>query len=288
MERACRRLGVSERRACRVLGQARGSQRYRRREAADAGRLVERMRELSGRHPRYGYRRIAALLRREGRAVNVKRVHRLWTAEGLKVPRKQHRKRRLGSPANGCTRRRAERKDQVWSYDFVEDRTENGRRLKLLTVVDEFTRECLTIEADREMTSEDVVRTLDYLFAVRGAPEHIRSDNGPEFTARKVRRWLSASGVGTLYIQRASPWENAYVESFNGKLRDELLNRELFLSLAEARYVIDEWRLEYNRRRPHSALGYRTPAAFAAACCGAGSAALRPPRNTLEQRTKLS
>jgi len=181
------------------------------------------------------------------------------------VPQKQRKRRRLpGNSENGCIRHKATRRNHVWSYDFLADRTEDGRQLKLLVVIDEWTRECLAIEASRTFTARDVVLTLQYLFAVRGAPEHVRSDNGPEFIARSVRRWLDQASVGTLYIQKASPWENGYVESFNGKLRDELLNRELFLSLAEARYVLDQWRLEYNHRRPHRGIGWQTPAAFAA------------------------
>jgi transposase InsO family protein len=169
----------------------------------------------------------------------------------------------------------------VWSYDFLSDRTEDGRQLKALVVLDEFTRECLAIEVGRPFTARDVRLTLQYLFAVRGAPAHIRSDNGPEFVAKEIQRWLARACVGTLYTQKASPWENGYVESFNGRLRDELLNRELFLGLAEARYVLDAWRLEYNHRRPHSGIGWQTPAAFAATLEGksayAVSAANRHP-----------
>ena len=183
----------------------------------------------------------------------------------MQVPRKQRKRRRLpGHSGNGCVGYRATHRNHVWSYDFVTERTEDGKQLKLLVVIDEYTRECLAIEAGRSFTSRDVIFTLQYLFAVRGAPGHIRSDNGPEFIAKEVRRWLERASVRTLYINKASPWENAYVESFNGKLRDELLNGELFLSLAEARYVIDEWRLDYNHRRPHSSLDWQTPAAFAA------------------------
>jgi len=181
------------------------------------------------------------------------------------VPKKQRKRRRLpGNSVNGCVRYRATHRNHVWSYDFVTERTEDGRQLKLLVVIDEFTRECLAIEPGRSFTSRDVILTLQYLFAVRGAPEHIRSDNGPEFVAKQIQKWLGKASVRTLCIQKASPWENGYVESFNGKLRDELLNRELFLSLAEARYVLDEWRLDYNHRRPHSSLNWQTPAAYAA------------------------
>jgi len=216
-------------------------------------------------YPRYGSERVHQLLVGVGWRVNFKRVHRLWKQEHLQVPSKQHKRRRFpGQSANGCVRHRARRRNHVWSYDFLMDRTEDGRQLKLLVVIDEFTRECLAIEAGRTFRGRDVILTLQYLLAVRGSPEHVRSDNGPEFIAREVQRWLDHAAVRTLYINKASPWENGYVESFNGKLRDELLNRELFLSLAEARYVLDEWRLEYNHRRPHSGINWQTPAAFAA------------------------
>ena len=199
----------------------------------------------------------------------------------MQVPRKQHRKQRLsGGSENGCIRRRAEHKDHVWSYDFVTDRTEDGRQIRLLVVIDEYTRECLALEAARSFTANDVVGILQYLFAVRGTPHHIRSDNGPEFVAKVVRRWLERSAVATLYISKGCPWENGYVESFNGKLRDELLNGELFLSLAEARWVIDRWRLDYNHHRMHSALNYQTPAAFAADCVLPASATPQPPEHS--------
>lgn len=222
-----------------------------------------RIRELAREHPRYGYRRITALLRREGWPVNRKRVHRLWRREGLKVPQVQ-RKRRLGHSENSCTRRRSERPDHVWSYDFLYDQTADGRQLKILPIVDEFTRECLTIEVERGMDAEDVVSTLEYLFELRGEPEHIRSDNGPEFIAEAVKSWLARRGSKTLYIEPGSPWANGYVESFNGKLRDELPDREMFETLKEAKVIVEDHRLDYNHRRPHSSLGYRTPAEFAA------------------------
>ena len=226
---------------------------------------MERMRALAQAHPRFGYRRVWALLRAEGWQVNRKRIRRLWRAHGLKVPQKQRKKRRLGGSANGATRRRAERPNHVWSYDFVEDQTADGRKLKLLPILDEFTRECLTIEVERNLTAREVVDTLRYLFELRGAPALLRSDNGPEFIAQAVRAWLKQSGVETLYIAPGSPWENAYSESFNSRLRDEWLNRELFETLAEAKVMTEDYRLDYNHRRPHSALGYRTPAAYAAA-----------------------
>jgi putative transposase len=186
------------------------------------------------------------------------------------------------------TRERAMRRNHVWSYDFVAERTEDGRALRMLVVIDEFTRECLAIEVGRRFTSDDVIGVLQYLFAIRGVPEHIRSDNGPEFVAKDIRRWLVQAGVSTLFIAKSSPWENGYVESFNGKFRDELLNGELFLGLADARWVIDRWRLDYNHRRPHSALGYQTPAAFAANCVLENSATLHPPEHRTTTDLKLS
>lgn len=230
---------------------------------------------LSRENPRYGYRRVWALLRREGWSVNKKRVHRLWREEGLRVPQRQRKRRRLakkleGRSENGCARRRAEHKDHVWSYDFVMDRTEDGRRLKMMPVVDEHTRECLTIEVERSITAEDVIGTLARLFGQRGAPAFVRSDNGPEFVARALKRWLTGSNVGTLYIEPGSPWENAYVESFIGRFGDELLKREAFAGLLEAKMLAEEYREHHNQRRPHSALGYRTPLEFAASCGSAG------------------
>jgi putative transposase len=255
---------ISERRACRALGVPRSSQRYVGTEREREEELLLRIRALARENPRYGYRRIKALLVREGWSVNLKRVHRLWRREGLKVPQVQRKRRRVGQSENGCTRRRSERPDHVWSYDFIHDQTADGRGLKMLPVVDEFTRECLTIEVERHLRAEDVVSTLEYLFEVRGEPEFIRSDNGPEFIAEAVRGWLAGRGARTLYIAPGSPWENAYSETFNSRLRDELLDRELFETLVEAKVILEDHRLDYNHRRPHSSLGYRTPAEFAA------------------------
>lgn len=248
------------------------------------------MRRISRANPRYGVPRISRELKAEGWRVNSKRVHRLWKQESMQVPRKQHRKRRLslGGSQNSCVRHRAMHRNHVWSYDFVAERTEDGRGLRMLVVIDEFTRECLAIEVGRRFTSDDVIGVVQYLFAIRGVPAHIRSDNGPEFVAKGIRRWLVQAGVGTLFIARSSPWENGYVESFNGKFRDELLNGELFLGLADARWVIDRWRLDYNHRRRHSALGYQTPAAFAANCVLEDSATLHPPEHRTTTDPKLS
>ena len=268
MDAVRRRLGhdkVSQRRACKALSQPRSTQRYRPKRPDMNRQLIAELRRLVEAYPRYGCERTHQLLIGTGWRVNFKRVHRLWRQEHLQVPTKQHKRRRLpGTSGNSCVRHRATHRNHVWSYDFLMDRTEDGRQLKLLVVIDEFTRECLAIEVGRTFTSRDVKLTLQYLFAVRGAAEHVRSDNGPEFMARNIQRWLNQAAVRTLYINKASPWENGYVESFNGKLRDELLNRELFLSVAEARYVLDEWRLDYNHRRPHSGLNWQTPATFAA------------------------
>jgi len=264
-----RRLGpdkISERRACKVLGQPRGTQRYSKRRAADEAKLLEEMRRIARKRPRFGSPRIHDALGKRGWSVNHKRIERLWREEGMQVPKKQHKKRRspCGGSANSCVRKRALRPNHVWSYDFVEDRTENNRKLRMLVVIDEFTRESLAIEVAWSFTAAQVVEVLGYLFAVRGVPEHIRSDNGPEFVARVVTRWLYRAGVKTLFIAKGSPWENGYVESFNSRFRDELLNRELFVGLEDARWVVDRWRLDYNHHRPHSSLEYQTPATFAA------------------------
>ena len=255
---------VSERRACAVVGQPRSTHRYQTRPRDEEQVLVKRMLELVAAHPRYGYRRITRLLRDEGWKVNRKRIYRLWRQEGLKVPKKQRKKRRLGSSANGVVRRRPEHANHVWCWDFVKDQTTDGRSLKFLVIEDEFTRECLALEGARSMTAPDVLEVLKFLVEVRGAPEHIRSDNGPEFIAHAIRRWLEEAGVATLYIEPGAPWENAYCESFNSRLRDELLDRELFGSLQEAKVLAEDYRLEYNHHRPHSSLDYLTPAAFAA------------------------
>jgi putative transposase len=200
------------------------------------------------------------MLRQENWQVNHKRVERIWQQEGLKVPKRQPKRGRLWLNDGSCVRLRPEHKDHVWSYDFMVDRTADGRAFRILTIIDECTRECLAILVDRRITSQDVIDKLYQLFVFRGVPEHIRSDNGPEFTARAVRGWLNRLGVKTLFIARGSPWENGYIESFNGKLRDELLNREIFTTLAGARILIEGWRKEYNQERPHSALNYRPPA----------------------------
>ena len=251
---------VSQRRACYVLGQSRSTQRRVRQVPADEPPLVRRIIQLASDYGRYGYRRVTALLRGEGWIINHKRVERLWRQEGLKVPQKQPKRRRLWLADGSCVRHRPTHRDHVWSYDFVMDRTSDGRAFRMLTLIDEHSRECLAIDIARKLTSEDVLERLSDLFVRRGVPAYLRSDNGSEFTANKVRQWLARVGVTTLFIEPGSPWENGYVESFNGKLRDELLAREQFDTLLEAKVLVERWRREYNTRRTHSSLGYRPPA----------------------------
>jgi putative transposase len=260
VEHVVAELGVPERRACRVLGQHRSTQRKPPSAPDDEAALTADIIALATRYGRYGYRRITALLRQAGWRVNRKRVERLWRREGLKVPRKQPKKGRLWLGDGSCLRLRPEHPNHVWSYDFVEDRTHDGRKYRMLNVIDEFTRECLAIRVGRKLNSVDVVDLLSDLFILRGVPGHVRSDNGPEFIAKAVRAWIAAVGATTAYIEPGSPWENGYCESFNSKLRDELLDGEVFYSLAEAKVVIESWRRHYNSNRPHSALGYRPPA----------------------------
>jgi transposase InsO family protein len=253
-------LLVSERRACQALGQYRTTQRYLPHIGLEEEKLTGRIVELASQYGRYGYRRITAMLQQQSWQVNHKKVERIWRREGLKVPKKQPKRRRLWLNDGSCIRLRPEYKDHVWSYDFVMARTSDGKSFRMLNIIDEYTRECLAIDVKRKVTSQDVVDRLFDLFIFRGIPKHIRSDNGPEFTAKAVRNWLGRLGVKTLFIEPGSPWENGYVESFNGKLRDELLNREIFTTLTEAKILIEQWRMDYNHIRPHSSLGYRPPA----------------------------
>jgi putative transposase len=254
------KLGVSERRVCRVIDQPRSTQRnhpiVREGEACLRAEIIR----LASKYGRYGYRRITALLKQKGFRLNHKRVERIWRQEGLKVPKRQPKRGRLWFNDGSCIRLRPAHRNHVWSYDFMADRTHDGRPIKILTVIDEYSRECLAIVAERSLKSDDVLDCLAELFVKHGPPEHIRSDNGPEFTAKVVRQWLSRLGVGTLFIEPGSPWENGYNESFNGKFRDELLNGELFFTLKEAKVLIEKWRLEYNTFRPHSSLNYHPPA----------------------------
>jgi transposase InsO family protein len=255
-------MAVSERRACQVLDQARATQRRKLSPSSDELQLTKDIIDLATKYGRYGYRRITALLNsnKYGWRVNHKRVERIWRREGLKVPQKQPKRGRLWLNDGSCVRLRPEHKDHVWSYDFVKEHTENGKAFRVLNIIDEYTKECVAALVERRIKSEDVLDQLFNLFIFRGIPEHIRSDNGPEFTARAVRKWLSRLGVKTLFIERGSPWENGYIESFNGKMRDELLDREIFTTMTEAKVLISEWRKEYNHIRPHSSLNYRPPA----------------------------
>jgi putative transposase len=243
-----------------ALGQHRSSQRYQLKVPADEDALTVAIIALAERFARYGYRRITDLPREAGWPVNEKRVQRIWRAEGLKVPAKQPERGRLWTAEGSLVRLRPQHRNHVWAYDFLSEATHDGRRLRLLTVIDEYTRECLAIRVGRRMASHDVLYLLSELFLEHGVPEHIRSDNGPEFIAKAVRTWLADLGVTTLFICPGSPWENGYVESFNGKLRDELLNGEVFYTLKEAQILIEHWRKQYDHIRPHSSLGGRPPA----------------------------
>ncbi|WP_261343236.1 IS3 family transposase [Gimesia maris] len=264
---------VSERRACVALDQPRSTQRYQSSPRSDEPSLVKRMYELVRSRPRFGYRRIARLLQREGWQASFTRVYRLWRREGLKVPQEKRKRRRTGDSRNGCHLLRPEQKDHVWCWDFVFDRTTSGSSLKWFSIVDEFTRECLTLKVDRSIRSEDVIDTLAELFSSRGVPQCIRSDNGPEFISKAIRRWLSQLELNSLYIEPGAPWENGYAESFNSRFRDEFLAVEVFESLGTARRLTDAWKEDYNGQRPHSSLGYVTPAEFASRCAVSNRAA---------------
>jgi putative transposase len=269
-------FSVSERRACEVLDQPRSTQRYESKPRDDESALSKQMLEVVRRRPRWGYRRVAWQLRQEGGQASDTRVYRLWRREGLKVPAKRRKKRRLGRSENGCLQRRAEHKDHVWAWDFVFDHTMSGSQLKWLSIVDEHTRECLALKVDRSITSEDVIDTLAELFAMRGVPKCIRSDNGPEFIAQAIRRWLDQVDVEALYIEPGSPWENGYAESFHSRLRDEFLELEVFESLSATKRLTKQWQADYNHHRPHSSLGYVTPIEFAARCTPSAPASATP------------
>jgi transposase InsO family protein len=258
------------------LDQPRGTQRYESKPRDDESALSQQMLKVARRRPRWGYRRVAWQLRQEGGQASDTRVYRLWRREGLKVPAKRQKKRRLGKSENGCLHRRAEHKDHIWAWDFVFDHTTSGSQLKWLSIVDEHTRECLALKVDRSITSEDVIDTLAELFAMRGVPKCVRSDNGPEFIAQAIRRWLDQVDVEALYIEPGSPWENGYAESFHSRLRDEFLAVEVFESLTAAQRLTRQWRDDYNHHRPHSSLGYVTPAEFAARCTASAPASATP------------
>ena len=270
---------MSERRVCRVLGQHRSTQRRVPAGRDDEERLIADVTELARQYGRYGYRKIAELLRSTaGWIVNDKRVERIWRREGLKVPARQPKRGRLWLNDGSCVRLRAEHRNHVWSYDFVEDRTHDGRKYRMLNVIDEFTHECLAIRVERSLKSADVIDVLSDLFILRGVPGHVRSDNGPEFVAKAVQEWIGAVGAKTAYIMPGSPWENGFIESFNARLRDELLDGEIFYSLAEAKIVIESWRRHYNTVRPHGSLGYKPPApeVFVPAMAARATAQPRP------------
>jgi len=277
------RLDVSERWACRVVGQHRSTQRYEPTAAPDDQALRAALREIACERPRWGYRRAHARPVGVGWCVNRKRVQRIWREEGLRVPARRRKRQRLGDSTVRAERLRAERPGHVWAIDFQFDQAFNGRAIKLLNVVDEFTREALAMHAAHNITAEDTVRILEQLARERGAPGHVRCDNGPELTAHALRDWCRLSRTGTAFIEPGAPWQNPFVESFNGKVRDELLDVEQFSCLVEAQVVISDWREDYNTQRPHSALGMQTPAAFAAAWTPAasaprpGGASLGPP-----------
>jgi putative transposase len=282
-------LHVSERRACRALGQHRSTQRKLPRGKDDEAALTADLIELARRYGRYGYRKIGALLKAAGWLVNDKRVERIWRREGLKVPAKQPKRGRLWEGDGSCIRLRPEFRNHVWSYDFVEARTHDGRKFRMLNVIDEFSRECLAIRVERKLKAADVVDVLCDLFILRGVPAHIRSDNGPEFVARSVQSWIASVGSKTAYITPGSPWENGYVESFNAQIRDELLNGEIFYTLKEAQIMIEDWRRHYNTIRPHGALGYRPPApeVFVPASAAWSAVLARPGKHRVEKTPTL-
>lgn len=264
-------FGISERRACKSLSQARSTQRYQTKKPKQDQALARRMHQLAEENPRAGYRMITKLLRRERwRAerglVNTKRVHRLWKQAGLQVPKKQRKRRRLGMSKNGCARLKASYPGHVWSVDFLFDTTEDGRQIKFMPIIDEYTRQCLQIDVSRSITSKRVIRQLEQLFQSYGSPANLRSDNGPEFIAEALRVYLAAAEVETRYIEPGAPWQNGYVESFNATFRNELLDQELFSTVLEAEVLSEQYRRKYNTYRPHSGLDYLTPSAFAAQC----------------------
>ncbi len=256
------RFGVSERRACRVAGQHRSTQRKQPRPGRSENEcLAGRLREIAGEHPRWGWKTAHTILLREGWSMNRKRTRRIWRQEGLRRPVKTRKRRRLGTAQ--AARLRASRPNEVWAFDFQFDETSDRRRIKLCNIVDEYTREALAIRVARNCTAEDVITILERLVADRGAPTYLRADNGPEMIAWTLRDYCRLKGTRTAYIEPGSPWENPFVESFNGRLRDELLNIEEFACLTEAKVIIEDWRIQYNTYRPHSALGGLTPAEYA-------------------------
>lgn len=271
---------VSERRACKVVKQPRSTQRYECKKPKTDAPLITAVRRMACEEPRAGYRTVTKLLRREGMRINEKRVHRIWKLEGLKVPAKSSQKRPRGTSEGSTQKMRTKRLNQVWSYDFVFDQTADGRRLKWLPILDEYTRELLSLEVERSIKAEDVIEQLDKLVEQRGMPEFIRSDNGPEFVAKAVVKWIEDRGFKTCFIAPGSPWQNAYSESFNARFRDEFLDIELFTSLIEAKVLGEEHRYKYNHQRPHSSLGDMTPAEFASRCSSPLRATPSTPMNS--------
>lgn len=267
---------MTERRACAALGQSRGLQRRAPLRPDDEEALTADIIKLATEYGRYGYKRITALLRSGGWVVNHKRVERIWRREALKVPQKHKKKGRLYLNDGSCIRLRPNWPNHVWSYDFVAERLKCGRKIRTLTVIDEYTRECLSLCTDYRLGADEVMDVLTDLFTSRGVPDHIRSDNGSEFTAKSIKEWLGRLGVKTLYIAPGSPWENGYNESFNGRLRDELLNGEIFYTLKEAQVILEQWRHHYNHIRPHTSLGYKPPAPMASIKEGAFAYAPAP------------
>lgn len=261
VERLVTERGLAQRHVCQLVGIQRSSARYVRRGRSDEAETVTLIREYAHEQPLYGYRIIAAMLKHDGYRINRKRVYRIWRQEGLQLPRRKAVKRHYGESTG--TLRRASQPNEVWTYDFLEGRTERGGKLRMLTVLDEYTRECLTIHIARSISSRQVIQVLEWLFLLRGAPDYLRSDNGPEFIAYALKEWLRDRHCNTLYITPGSPWENPFIESFNRTFRSECLDRWIFANGHEAQIVVEQWRQEYNHRRPHSSLGYLAPAAFA-------------------------
>lgn len=272
--------------ACRALGISRSSYYAKSRKRTEIVALEGAIVELSETHPRYGYRRVTALLRREGVTVNAKRVQRVRRAEGLQVRKRQKRTKRLG--ISSAERQRAQRVNEVWSWDFVEDQTENGTRFRILTLIDEYSRRCLAMHVGWSIRAVDVIRVVQGAMGSYGKPRYIRSDNGPEFIAHAIGQWLKAAGVGTMYITPGSPWQQAYIESFHDKLRDESLNREIFGTLREAQVIVEQWRREYNETRPHSSLGYLTPSEYTSELTNQSDGGCAPPNPAPARRGRRS
>ena len=260
------KFSVSERRACRVLDQPRSSQRFEGKPKNEDARLTQRILEFVRQRPRWGYRRVCHLLRRDGELLNMKKMYRLWREAGLKVPRKRRKKRSTGDRANACDVQPAQFMNDVWTWDFVQSSTMEGRTIRFLNIVDEHTRQCLTIKVGRSITSENAIDTLAELFAIHGVPKRLRCDNGPEFISRAIKAWLTTIGVEVLYIEPGSPWQNGFCESFNGRLRDEYLQQTELMNLRDAQMKARAWCDDFNDHRPHSSLGYLTPSEFARRC----------------------